>query len=629
MRTLFAVALSAAMVLLGAAPLGAVTRPLNVQVEDGARHPHVELTVTVPFEVAGSAVPTDAFTVSENGELREATVEILNGSDLEVIVVMDKTGSMRGAPLEDAKAAAISFLEQLPTGTSVAVMAYNKEPILVSDFATDMDSHAEAIQMLNGGGWTALYDTVLAGLAAFEDRSPAEQAIVLLSDGQDNRSGASLVDVTEQLADSGVRMFGVEYQTGSTDQQALREMVQATNGRVVSAEDPQGLIRVYGEIAAELSNQYRVSYASSAVGPAGVEVQMRTDQGSSVGNVALDMRAPADPLAAAPEAEPVPSPMQRLFANTWMLFVGAALIFLGATLMGLLLFLPGRRSANMLKSGGSRQNMPKMREGLSDLATHLTDAAEKNLSNRSFGAKLNSSLERAGINLRPAEFMVLAASLSLAAFAVGIALANGVIGILFGVAMLAGTKAYVAFRGGRRESKFGDQLNDTLQLLAGSLRAGYGMMQAIDSVAREAPSPTAEEFGRLVVEARLGRDLTDAMQAMGERVGNEDFEWVIQAIGIHREVGGDLAEVLDTVAATIRERNQIRRQIKALAAEGKLSGIILTLLPAAVGMLIGASNPTYMAPMFQSFIGIAALAFGFCMMVAGGFWMRHFINLKF
>lgn len=625
MRAGVAMWLVAGAVLLGTAPAQAAARPLGVQAEDVTRHPDVELTVNVPFEVADGAVPTEAFTVTENGAPRPAEVTVLRGSDLEVIVVMDTTGSMQGAPLAEAKAAAGSFLDQLPEGTSVSVMAYNKDPILVSDFSADMASHVEAIQQLAAGGWTALYDTVAAGLVSFESRGPAERAMVLLTDGQDNRSSTSLAEIKVRLAASGARMFGVEYRTDSTDQGGLREMVTATDGRVVSAEDPQGLVRVYGEIAAELSNQYRITYTSSATGTTDVAVQLQTEQASAQGAATIEFPVPPPPSI----DEPAPAGLQSLLANRWLWFVGAALIFLASTLMGLLLFIPGRRRINSLTTSRSRQNMPKMREGLNDLASHLTDAAEKSLGRHSFGAKLNAALERAGINLRPAEFMVLAGSIALTAVAVGTMLTNGIMGVFLGVLVIFGARMYVSFRAGRRQAKFADQLNDTLQLLAGSLRAGYGMMQAIDSVARESLSPTRDEFGRLVVEARLGRDLTTAMQAMGVRVASEDFEWVIQAIAINREVGGDLAQILDTVAGTIRERNQIRRQIKALSAEGKLSGVILTLLPVAVATLIGMTNPTYMAPLFQSLAGMAMVAFGFCLMVAGGFWMRHFINLKF
>ena len=163
-------------------------------------------------------------------------------------------------------------------------------------------------------------------------------------------------------------------------------------------------------------------------------------------------------------------------------------------------------------------------------------------------------------------------------------------------------------RGGRRA--FADQLDDSLQLMAGSLRAGHSLLRAVDSVSPEADAPTSEEFARIVNETRVGRDLNDALDEVAERMGSDDFTWVAQAIAIHREVGGNLAEVLDAVGHTIRERNAIRRQVKALSAEGKLSAIVLMALPFGVIGFISMTNPGYLAKFTESLAGYAMLGRG-------------------
>jgi tight adherence protein B len=158
-----------------------------------------------------------------------------------------------------------------------------------------------------------------------------------------------------------------------------------------------------------------------------------------------------------------------------------------------------------------------------------------------------------------------------------------------------GARLFVTFKADRRQAKFAEQLADTLQLLSGSLRAGYSLMQAIDAVAREADAPTSDEFGRIVVETRLGRTPTTRSTRWPNGCASRTSRWVMQAIQIHREVGGDLAEVLDTVGDTIRERDQIRRQVKALSAEGRLSGYVLLALPFAIGGIIFVTNRPYIA----------------------------------
>ena len=184
-------------------------------------------------------------------------------------------------------------------------------------------------------------------------------------------------------------------------------------------------------------------------------------------------------------------------------------------------------------------------------------------------------------------------------------------------------------RAERRLAKFDSQLERTLPLMAGSLRAGYGIMQALDVVARESESPTAEEFRRLVMESRLGRDLGESLDAMAERVKSEDFNFVVQAIEIHREVGGDLAEVLDHVADTIRDRNRVRGQVRALSAEGRLSAGILFALPFVMCVVIQILNPVYFKELTSHTVGQVMLVFGLGLLIVGGLWMRRLVRLVF
>jgi tight adherence protein B len=181
----------------------------------------------------------------------------------------------------------------------------------------------------------------------------------------------------------------------------------------------------------------------------------------------------------------------------------------------------------------------------------------------------------------------------------------------------------------KRRSKFDTQLGDTLQLLSGSLRAGHSVLRAIDAAATESAAPTSEEMRRVVTETSLGRDLLSSLNDTAARMRSEDFVWVSQAIQINREVGGNLAEVLDQVNGTIRERSEIKGQIKALAAEGKFSAYILIAMPfGVVGMLLVAS-PGYMDPLFTHPLGWTLIGISAVLMVIGCLWMRKIIDLKF
>jgi tight adherence protein B len=254
---------------------------------------------------------------------------------------------------------------------------------------------------------------------------------------------------------------------------------------------------------------------------------------------------------------------------------------------------------------------------------------DRGLERRGRRRSLNDKLERAGLELRPGEYVLLVACVAFSVAAVCWLLSGPLLGLLAAAAVPLAATTWVRIRGDKRVESFAGQLGDTLQLLSGGMRAGYGLLQAVDSVAREAPDPTATEFRRAMTEVQLGRDLTDALEAMAARVGNDDFEWVVRAITIHREVGGDLAEVLDNVAETIRDRQRSIRQIRALSAEGRMSAYTLIALPFIMALVLSVLNPSYMDELWSSGIGLVMLAFGGVLLFAGFLWMRAIIRPKF
>jgi tight adherence protein B len=256
-------------------------------------------------------------------------------------------------------------------------------------------------------------------------------------------------------------------------------------------------------------------------------------------------------------------------------------------------------------------------------------AAVTRLLRRGRVAAGQAALERAGIAASLPDFV-----LTVGLIAVGLAVVTGLLagpllGLLAAAAVPLGAKMLLKVKAGRRQAAFADQLDDSLQLMASSLRAGHSLLRAVDSVSQEAASPTAEEFARIVNETRVGRDLNDSLDEVAQRMASDDFTWVAQAIGIHREVGGNLAEVLDAVCRTIRERNAIRRQVKALAAEGKLSAIVLMALPFGIVAFISITNPGYLAAFTTSPIGFAMLGVAAVMMLIGGLWLKKTVAIRF
>jgi tight adherence protein B len=242
---------------------------------------------------------------------------------------------------------------------------------------------------------------------------------------------------------------------------------------------------------------------------------------------------------------------------------------------------------------------------------------------------LDSRLEAAGFALRPGEWMLLHVTATVGTALLFTVIARGrlvaiVLGLLIGLAV---PWAVLLSARTRREAKFLAQLPDTLQLLAGSLAVGYSLPQAMDSVVREAHPPIRGEFNRALVETRLGMLAEDALDGIAERTGSQDFSWVVMAIRIQREVGGNLAELLNSVAGTLRERERLRRQVAALSAEGRLSGIILAALPVVFALYLMLARPEYIDPLFSTPLGILLLIFGIVALIVGGFWMSKVIRV--
>jgi tight adherence protein B len=266
---------------------------------------------------------------------------------------------------------------------------------------------------------------------------------------------------------------------------------------------------------------------------------------------------------------------------------------------------------------------------LHHLAAQASGIAERSLDRSGRRGGVEAALERAGVNIRAGEFLVIVGAVAASAFLLGGIFIGPLAGLIFAVVVLFGAPAYLKVMVDRRRAKFEAQLEQTLPLLAGSLRAGFGVMQSLDAVARDSESPTSDEFARLVMESRLGRELGDSLHALSERIGSEDFDFVVQAIDIHREVGGDLAEVLDSVTSTIRDRNRIRRQIKTLTAEGRISAGILLALPVVMFFVVQTINPDYLHELTGTSGGRVMLAVGVGLLAVGALWTKRLIKLVF
>ncbi|MBT8159203.1 MULTISPECIES: type II secretion system F family protein [Arthrobacter] len=309
-----------------------------------------------------------------------------------------------------------------------------------------------------------------------------------------------------------------------------------------------------------------------------------------------------------------------------MLLFGMALMLLAILLFGVAVILP---KAHEVPVDRRRPYEVGTGSQLTRFTGSATDQLHGILTRRNIRMFNREELENAGLRMRQAEFFILVIAGAFVGALIGLIVGGPWLAVLFFLAAPLVGKLVVRFLAGKRRTKFDDQLGDTLQLLAGSLRAGHSILRAIDAAAAESAVPTSEEMRRVITETSLGRDLQNSLNDTAERMRSEDFVWIAQAIQINREVGGNLAEVLDQVNETIRERSEIKGHIKSLAAEGKFSGYILMALPFGIVTMLMVVNPGYMEPMFTHPLGWGMIAASAILMTIGGLWMRKIIDLKF
>jgi tight adherence protein B len=265
--------------------------------------------------------------------------------------------------------------------------------------------------------------------------------------------------------------------------------------------------------------------------------------------------------------------------------------------------------------------------------TRLTDQAvgalNRRLKKRPAGVFNREKLEQAGLNKEPGDYLLMAGAVTLVATVLGFFL--GGLGISILSLLLTPFLLFLVlnFLISRRRRKFDDQVPDTLQMFSGGLRAGHSLLRAIDAAAQENEGPMAEELSRVVNETRIGRDLGESLADVSRRTASEDFYWIAQAIEIHREVGGDLAEVLDHVGETIRDRNQVRGQVRALSAEGRISALVLMALPILMFIGLVIFNPTYARVFTTTVVGFAMVGAALVLLSVGGLWLSRIIKPKY
>jgi tight adherence protein B len=273
---------------------------------------------------------------------------------------------------------------------------------------------------------------------------------------------------------------------------------------------------------------------------------------------------------------------------------------------------------------------PSIEEQAVNEQENVNKSSRSVLSSARSTQNLAIELQRADVKLTPSEFILITLGLIIAGVALGFFLGRG--NLIFILAGGAAGYYLPRFQLKRLQNKrlanFNGQLGDTLIMLSNSLRSGYSLLQSMEAVSRELPAPMSTEFTRVVREIGLGLTVEEALAHLLQRIKSEDLDLVITAINIQHEVGGNLAEIMDTIATTIRERVRIKGQIRTLTAQQRASGTLVSLLPVVVGAVLFMMNPAYIGQLFKDPCGWGMLGVSGTMITIGYFIIQRIVDIE-
>lgn len=557
-----------------------------------------------------------------------------------VVLVFDTSLAMdKDGGLIRARDAAKKMVDN-STNTRFAVVAAGEKANLKQDFTTDKDRVKSVIDTVGPSEkgaaiWAALR---LAGALYTDPNSSGSRIqpnILLMVGSNDTLSATQEPQGRTAVLNSGATFFAVERGDSGMDPAPYNSLVNRAGGQAFVAPTPADMEPPIVGIGNTLDDQqFRVSYTTNQIKGAPINDQLTVGSLTSAGSARIGSASEGG-QALRPE---IIKPSTTLGFLSSPLAYGFALLLTLLAVAGIAYALTSLFVKDDLSSvlqpyadayGGGEFEEEGSALAKSAIIQRAVQITEQVARDQGFLGRAEAALERANVPLRAGEALFFYVAVVVGATLLGLLLTKNLIGALvFGGLAAMLPPAMVNFRAGRRRKKFMSQLPDTLQLLSGTLRAGYSLMQGVEAVSQEVEDPMGIELRRVVTEARLGRPLEESLEASAERMDSPDFAWAVMAIRIQREVGGNLSELLLTVADTMVARERLRRDVAALTAEGRVSAVVLGVLPAGLGVLMYVLNPEYVSVLFTDGLGIFLSVMAVLGMMIGFLWMRKIIQIE-
>jgi tight adherence protein B len=619
--------------LLGAS--GSIAAPsVRVAEGGGATFPARSLVLSVPGRSSLSASDVQ---ISENGQpVAGAVVRPIASAgtgDFGVVLAIDVSPTMRGAPLAEAMAAARALAAQRTGKQELAIVTFDRHATVALALTDDPEAIKRALAHTpRVGSGAYIYNALTVSVEQLAAAKIAAGGVILLSDGASegakpqpgNQVTARTIGAAAAAAHA--QIYTVGLRDSSYTPQRMSLLARVGGGAFIESASSD-LTGVFTRIEAGLTSAYVVHYRSTAPLGRRIVVSVKVDGVGQTATLAYDSPAPSAPSA--------PSAKHAESRSFWL--STAALVLLScaaALLLGLALFvalMPG------LRRHGLRSRVGEFTATKGSTAPPAVDgsasrpllALERLLERRGWWPQFKADVEIAGIK-RPAADLVGLCALGTFAIAVllGIAFGTPVVAILLLVLGPLSLRSLVRYRLRKQRQLFADQLPTHLQELASTMRAGHSLVSGIASMARAAQEPSKSEWARVVADEQLGVPLEDAMGPLAKRMDSEDVGQVALVAALHHRTGGNMSEVLERVADSVRERAELRRELQALTAQARMSRYVVTALPVVVAGAIALLSPSYIRPLFHTTVGVILVLLAAGLVTAGSFVMRAITNIK-
>lgn len=618
-RRLLVALMTAIAALAAAVTSAAAATGIHVTKAQGSEFPTRTLILSLP---KGQRIQPSQVAVTENGQ---SVVDLsvapagAGGHRTGTVLVIDTSDSMAGASLRGAFDAARTFAVRRNVNQQLAVVTFDNTTHVVTVFTRDQGKITAALTRVPATHYgTHLFDAVAQAITLIRAAGVRVGSIVLLTDGGDTGSNIPFDTLTSAAKTSNIRVFTVAFRSRTFHPATLQRLASETGGSFSSAGSAAQLSQIYDKLGLELAHEYVVSYHSIEKPGKPVRVKVAVPGvGSTTSHYrtpALSLPQPASPAATA-----------RYWTSPYTMLLVGLLIPL---LLGMTLFLTTRRRGTSVRTRVSDYvSIPSTRTEADALVSRVFGGTERSLERTRWWTRYKESVEFSEIPLTPTQLVF--ATIVATGFAIWILwVIAGFWLALCGFLVPVAIRALVRGRMARKRQLFADQLADNLDVLASGLRAGHSLVGALAVVANDAPEPSKSEFQRVIADEQLGVSLENALAGVATRMKSRDMDQVVLVASVQGEAGGNMAEVLDRVTESIRERQEVRRLVRVLTAQGRLARWIVSALPVCLLIGIAWLNEAYMKPLFTHTLGQVALVIAALMIIAGSVVIGRIVDIE-